>query len=268
MSVTPGTGQVWEQADAYHGFMGRWSSLIAAEFVDWLDLPAGARWLDVGCGTGALSAQIFERARPSAIVGVDSSPTFVAAAVARLGAGFDHVVADASALPFEDGEFDAVVSGLLLNFIGVPGAAAAEQVRVSRGIVAAYVWDYAERMELLRLFWEAVGEVAADASQLDEGGRFPLARPDALARLFDEAGLSAVEVRAVDVPARFADFDDLWSPFLGGQGPAGAYVASLDDSKRASLRERLRERLPIRDDGTIELNAGAWAVRGRVSAGG
>jgi SAM-dependent methyltransferase len=268
MSVAPGTGQVWEQADAYHGFIGRWSSLIAAEFVDWLEVPAGARWLDVGCGTGALSAQIIERARPSAIVGVDSSPNFVAAAAARLGDRFDHAVADAAALPFDDGEFDAVVSGLVLNFIAVPGAAAAEQARVSRGIVAAYVWDYAERMELLKLFWDAAGELAADASQLDEARRFPLAQPDALARLFDEAGLSAVEVRAIDVPARFADFDDLWSPFLGGQGPGPAYVATLDESKQASLRERLRERLPIGDDGTIELTAGAWAVRGRVSAGG
>ena len=261
MSVEPGAGQVWEQADAYHGYIGRWSSLVAAEFVDWLEVPAGARWLDVGCGTGALSEQIIGRARPSAVVGVDSSPNFVAAAAARLGDRFDYVVADAAALPSDDDEFDAVVSGLVLNFIGVPSAAAAEQARVSRGLVAAYVWDYAERMELLRLFWDA----AAD-DNLDEGQRFPLAQRDALASLFEECGLADVEVRAIDVPARFADFDDLWLPFLGGQGPAGAHVAGLDEPDQAALRERLRELLPIRDDGTIELNAGAWAVRGRVSA--
>jgi SAM-dependent methyltransferase len=161
---------------------------------------------------------------------------------------------------------DAAVSGLVLNFVADPTRMAAEMRRVVRpgGTVALYVWDYAGKMELMRYFWDAAAALDAAARELDEGVRFPVCRPEPLAELLRAAGLVAVETRALDVPTVFADFDDYWSPFLGGQGPAPGYCVALPEEKRARLRERLRRALPAERDGRIALLARAWAVRGTV----
>jgi hypothetical protein len=157
------------------------------------------------------------------------------------------------------------VAGLVLNFVSDPGAALAEwrRVTIAGGIVAAYVWDYAERMELIRAFWDAAISLDPAARALDEGVRFPIAGADALADLFRAAGLVDVTTLAIDVPTHFSDFDDVWQPFLGGQGPAPAYVMSLSAGDRDALRGRLRSTLPSAPDGSIDLTARAWAVRGR-----
>jgi len=131
--------------------------------------------------------------------------------------------------------------------------------------VAAYVWDYAREMQLMRHFWDAAVELDPGARDLDEGRRFPMCRPEPLEQLFTEAGLDGPAVRPIDVPTRFRDFDDYWTPFLGGQAPAPGYCMSLSDERRATLRELIRTRLPIGPDGTIDLIARAWAVRGRAA---
>lgn len=242
---------------------------MARQFVAWLALPAGLRWLDVGCGTGALTEAVLRAAEPAQVTGVDRSPGYLAAARARLGdprARFE--VADAAALPCPDGVFDAVVSGLSLNFAPDPAAALAEAVRAATpgATVAAYVWDYAAGMELTRRFWDAARVLDAGAAALDEGERFPLCRPRPLAALFATA-LRKVTVREIVVPTVFSDFDDYWEPFLGAQGPAPAYVASLDEQQRTRLRELVRSRLPAAaGDGSIRLLARAWAVRGQAVA--
>jgi SAM-dependent methyltransferase len=168
-------------------------------------------------------------------------------------------------LPFAAAEFDRVVAGLVLNFLPDPVRAVAEMARVVRpgGVVAVYVWDYVEGMELMRRFWDAAAALDPQAAELDEGRRFPLCRPEALHRLFAQAGLAGIGTRAIEVPTRFREFDDYWTPFLGGQGPAPAYCVALADEVRTALRERLRASLPIRGDGSIQLTARAWAVRGR-----
>jgi SAM-dependent methyltransferase len=245
--------------------VGRWSRLVAAEFLAWLDLPAGGRWLDVGCGTGALSATILERAEPQSVKGIDGSEGFLAVAreqVSHQRASFEK--GDATGLPVESESIDAAVSGLVLNFIPKPERAVAEMVRVVRpgGTAAAYVWDYAGEMQFMRRFWDAAVALDPAARDLDEGRRFPLCQPGPLAKLFRGTGLQSVETRAIDVPTVFKDFDDFWSPFLGGQGPAPTYVMSLPEEKRAALRERIRASLPFEADGSIHLIARAWAVRG------
>jgi SAM-dependent methyltransferase len=182
----------------------------------------------------------------------------------------DHRVrfdtADIRSLPYPAATFDAAVSGLVLNFVPAPLAAVQELARVTRagGMVAAYVWDYGGEMQLMRHFWDVAVALDPSAAALDEGRRFPLCRPEPLAALWQQAGLRGVEVRAIDVPTRFRDFDDYWTPFLGAQGPAPGYVASLDRSRRAALRERIRAGLPVAEGGSINLQARAWAVRGTV----
>jgi SAM-dependent methyltransferase len=256
---------IWASGQAYEPYVGRWSRLVARELLAWLAVPAGARWLDVGCGTGALSATILAVAAPSAVNAVDQSEGFVGFAreqVRDSRASFE--VGDAQALRFEDASFDAVVSGLVLNFLPSAEHGVVEMARVARpgGVVAAYVWDYAGEMQLMRHFWDAAGELDPAARELDEGRRFPVCRPGPLEQVFQGAGLHKVAVRSIDVPTDFRDFEEYWAPFLGGQGPAPSYAMSLDDEQRAALRERLRAGLPTAEDGSIRLLARAWAARG------
>ncbi|HVK40431.1 MAG TPA: methyltransferase domain-containing protein [Candidatus Kapabacteria bacterium] len=257
----------WERGGAYERFVGRWSRRVAPEFLAWLDVPAARRWLDVGCGTGALAATIIDRCSPSAVFGVEPSEGFLATARAKLGGHATLLHGDAMALPLGDASVDVVVAGLVLNFVLEPRAALLEMARVTGagGTIAVYVWDYSGAMEFIRMLWDVAIELDPAAAALDEGTRFPLCQPAALNALFDDAGLDEVDVRAIDIPTVFADFDEYWQPLLGGQGPAPAYVMSLEESARTALRDRLRERLPIAPDGSISLTARAWAVRSRVA---
>jgi SAM-dependent methyltransferase len=266
-----GQADVWGVGGAYERYIGRWSRMVAREFVAWLEPPGGGRWLDVGCGTGALTRTVLDRAGPELVAGVDPSAGFVADARERMGGGrAAFAVGDARRLPVRDGAADWVVSGLVLNFVPEPERAVAELARVLRpgGRAGVYLWDYDGGIELISTFWEVAGSLDQAAPGLDEARRFAaFNRPDTMVRLFTAAGLDGVETRSIEIPTRFADFDDYWEPFLGGQGPAPAYLAGLDEDRRAAIREALRERLPAGPDGSIELRARAWAARG-VSAGG
>ena len=256
----------WGEGGPYERYVGRWSRRAAPEFLESLGVSPGKRWLDVGCGTGALTEAILELAAPREVVGVDSSEGYVEYARGHVRDGRARFLAgDARELPFADGAFDAAVSALVLNFVPEPERAVAEMARVTAaaGAVGAYLWDYAEGMEVIRRFWDAAVALDPDAAELHEGRRFPLCQPEPLEQLFRGAGLREVEVRPVDVAARFIDFEDYWLPFLGGQGPAGAYAVALPDDRRAELREALREALPFEPDGSFRLVARAWVVRGR-----
>ena len=259
-----GDSEAWDSGEAYEAYVGRWGRLVARPFLGWLEVAPGARWLDVGCGTGALAEAVLDLATPRAVVGVDRSPAYVAFARDRVSdARVRFEVGDAQALREAPASFDAVVSGLVLNFVAEPEKAVSEMARVARpgGTVAAYVWDYAEGMQMMRRFWDAAAELDARARELDEGRRFPLCRPEPLAHLFGTAGLKGAEVRAIEVPTVFRDFDDYWSPFLGGQGPAPGYATSLGEERRGALRERVRASLPTNSEGGHRLMARAWAAR-------
>lgn len=255
----------WADGEAYERFMGRWSREVGRAFLRWLSVAPGKRWLDVGCGTGEFSRAIVESMSPDAVTAVDQAEPYVGYARKKSGEGIDFRVGDAQSLSFEGGSFDATVSGLVLNFLPDPGQGVAEMGRVTRdgGVLGAYVWDYAEGMELLRHFWDAAAEADPAGRQADEGRLFAgVCNPGSLRRLFTDAGAGAVETRAIEVEMVFEDFDSLWSPFFGGQGPSGTYVLSLDPRGRAKLQERLRARVPAGPDGSIRMTSRAWAVKG------
>ena len=256
----------WELGGPYEQYVGRWSRRVAPLFLDWLRVPGAQRWLDIGCGTGALSAAILDACAPSSLIGIEPSEGFLESARRQLGGRAVFQRGSATAIPMADASVDLVVSGLVLNFIPDQPAALSEMARVTAkgGTIAAYVWDYAGKMELMRFFWDAALRLDACVAQMDEGLRFPLCQPEALTRLFAGAGLERVEVRSIDIPTLFLSFQDYWLPFLGGQGPAPAYAMSLDQSTRERLRENIREHIPMRADGTIAIMARAWAVRAQV----
>ena len=256
---------VWASGDAYEAYVGRWSRRVADEFLKWIAVPVGGAWLDVGCGTGELTRVILVRSQPAAVTGVDPSRAFLALALERTpNRRAEFREGGAQALPFEDSRFDACVSGLVLNFVPEPERGVSEMARVTRrgGTVAAYIWDYAGKMEMIRYFFDAAVTLHPAAADVDEGSRFPICSPEGLVALFTSAGLREVTTRAIDVPTRFRDFDDYWTPFLAGTGVAPAYAMSLSDPERATLRESLKASLPVQPDGSIRLIARAWAVQG------
>lgn len=260
------TSDGWDLGDPYERYVGRWSRRVAPQFLAWLDVPRERRWLDVGCGTGALSAAILDLCSPSSVVGVEPSEGFLRKAEEQLAARMLLRRGSAAQVPLEDGAVDVAVSGLVLNFVPDARAALAELTRVTAagGAIGAYVWDYSGKMDLMRHFWDAAVELDPRAASLDEGKRFALCRPEALADLFSGAGLRDVDVKAIDIDTAFASFTDYWQPFLGGQGPAPAYAMALEEAARSRLRDRIREGMPLRADGSIALGARAWAVRGNV----
>lgn len=256
----------WQSGDPYEYYMGRWSKLVAEKFVDWLSLKPELRWLDVGCGSGALSEAIVNRCNPLTVMAIDQSQDFVRTAQQRLGNKADCKVGNAMSLPLDDATIDIAVSGLVLNFIPEPEKALSEMQRVTKmgGTVAVYVWDYAGEMEFLNCFWNVAVELNPAASALHEGRRFPDSNAEQLIKTFNRVGFSEIEATPLEIVTHFADFNDFWQPFLGGQGPAPTYVVKLDDPERNRLRETLAQRLPVNEDGSISLPARAWAAKGIV----
>jgi trans-aconitate methyltransferase len=249
--------------------MGRWSREIAQLFTAWVDASPGASWIDIGCGTGVLAAAVLDKCEPSRVVGVDTAAAFLQKAEVEVRDPRIHFEqGDAQAIPESDDTFDVVVSGLVLNFVRDKDAAVREMVRVARpgSTVALYVWDYAGHMQLMRYFFDVATTLDPRASEFDDGVKAAVCRPRPLVELFARAGLTDVEVRAIDIPMAFESFDDYWTPFLGGTGSAPMYCMSLDAEKREQLRRAVQRRLPTGPDGEILLAARAWAAKGRVAS--
>ncbi|HEX7906270.1 MAG TPA: class I SAM-dependent methyltransferase [Chitinophagaceae bacterium] len=258
------TSDTWNSGDPYEYFMGRWSKLMAPEFLKWLDLPYNLSWLDIGCGTGALSETINLRCKPARLSCIDPSADFLEKAKEKLGDKVEFAIGNASNIPEANNSVDVVVSGLALNFFPDLNSAFSEIKRVLKvkGIMAAYVWDYAGRMDFLRLFWDTVIEINPDAKNHDEGIRFPICNIDNLKKTFREAGLTEIETTFLDIYTVFKNFEDYWNPFLGGQGPAPTYLASLPGNLKNEIKSLLLKKLPAEPDGSIRLLARAIAARG------
>ena len=246
-------------ADAYDQFMGRYSRLLSPQLADFAEVHHGQTVLDVGCGPGALTAELVRRLGPESVAAVDPSEPFVAAARTR-HPGVDVVQASAEQLPFPDGAFDTALAQLVVHFMTDPVAGLIEMARVTRrdGVIAACVWDHAGGQGPLSLFWNAAREL--DPAVQDES-HLAGAREGHLAELFGAAELREIEETTVSASLEHATFEDWWEPFTGGVGPAGAHVAGLDAERRVELRERCRSLLPA---APFVLTARAWAARGLV----
>jgi SAM-dependent methyltransferase len=256
----------WTSGADYDQWMGRWSRLLAQEFLKWLDVAPGHRWLDVCCGSGVVTETIVENCAPSGIVGVDASADQISfARQRRAHRGVVFETGDAIALPFPDSSFDIAVCGLGLNFTPDPSRVVEEFRRVlcPGGTAAVYVWDYAVGARFLREFWDAAIAVDSEAARFDQAQRFPMCSENGLRGLFEEAKLGNLELRALDITTRFTSFDDYWEPLQTGQGSAPNYLAARDEGIQKAIRERLRTTLPTNVQGAIELPARAWAIRGR-----
>jgi SAM-dependent methyltransferase len=258
---------MFSEADAYERFMGRWSRRLAPHFLKFAGLKDGDRVLDVGSGTGSLAFAVLEEAPSSRVVGVDPAPAYIAYAQARSrGDRVTFEEGDAQRLRFAVGSFDTSLALLVVNFIPDRAAAVREMTRVTRpgGVVAAAVWDYGDGMGMLRVFWDEAMALDPASGPRDER-HMPVCRRGDLAELWRAQGLLDVREEPLLVPLAFSSFEDFWSPFLEGQGPAGAYVASLPEGPRRDLEQRLRRRLLGEGgDRPIALTARAWAVRGIV----
>jgi SAM-dependent methyltransferase len=257
----------WSSGADYDQWMGRWSRLVAQEFLKWLELPAGLRWLDVCCGSGVITEAILQGNAPASIAGVDASAAQLSFARKRCEhPNVTFETADAMALRFPDSSFDVVVCGLGLNFLPSPARALEEFRRVTKpgGAIAVYVWDYADGARFLREFWDAAIAIDGEAATFDQAHRFPMCTPEGLRSLFEQAKLDALTSHALNVVTRFTSFDDCWEPLLTGQGSAPGYLATRNQQTQAAIRERLRAALPATRQGTIELPARAWAMRART----
>ena len=253
--------------ESYDNFMGRWSKLVAPEFVGWLGVERDKRWLDLGCGTGVLTRAILESASPTLVRGIDPTEDYIA--YAR-----DNFIADSRA-SFSNGghqdlhslgeTFDVVVAGLMLNFADNPedAVSAMRSVAVDNGVIGAYVWDYNQKMDALRHFWEAVVELDSNASPFHESRRFKINDFRALEQFFQTAGVRDIETHAIEVSIVYSSFDEYWIPFSGGQGPAGVYFTSLDKSKRVELEKIMKQRIITDSNGAFKLEARAMAIKGR-----
>lgn len=248
---------MFSESDGYERFMGRWSRRLAPLFVTFAGVTEGDRVLDVGSGTGALSAAA-AAVESVQVTGIEPSPAYVRYAREHVDGRFQ--VGDALALPFPDDAFDKTLSMLVLNFVPDAPAALQQMIRVTRpgGVVAAAVWDYGDGMQMLRTFWDAAVALDPGAAPRDER-HMPLCTRGALTELWHAQGLRDVDEQPLTIDLAFASFDDYWQPFLGGQGPAGVYVSSLSESARRALESRLRA------DVDLTLRARAWAVRGVVT---
>ena len=255
----------WSNSEAYEQYVGRWSSQIGVGFLDWLAPQSDARWLDLGCGTGALSEQIQYSQKPAKLIGVEPSASFLAASSDRVqGASVEFKLGSCEQIPLDDAAVDYAVSGLVLNFVPDKKTAMDELFRVLApgGVAACYVWDYAGHVQFMRYFWDASVKLNPDARAKDEGVRFPICRPKPLRELFEVAGFQHVKVEPIDIVTSFENFDDYWIPFLSDVAPAPGYCMSLSNSEREKLAETVRGSVPTDPDGRILMAARAWAVCG------
>ena len=254
----------FDDSTAYERAIGRWSRAVAPVFLQWLSPPAGARWLDVGCGTGVLTHTLLELSAPGSVIGIDAEAAQIAQAARGPAAGRAiFQVADARSVPFVDASFDIAASALVLNFVAERSQVMAEKRRVTRpgGSVAAYVWDFSDELSpsgplrrAMRRFGLPVPAIPGTAES----------RIDALVTLFEQTGLERVETRTIEVCLAYSNFEDFWHAQTPSYAPTTKIIASMTESERTRLVRAVRSEVPPGPGGTIEYFARANAIKARA----
>jgi len=256
----------WSAGRSYDHYMGRWSRKIAAEYLTWLNPEKASDWLEIGCGTGALTSAILQNCAPFSVLATDASEDFVHHVREIIKhPKVEFKAAPAQALPAEDNSIDIVTSALVLNFVPDRTAALKEMQRVLKpgGMLSFYIWDYpGGGIGFIDAFWKAAATLDPKAAALDEGARFPYCTADGMAKLCAEAGLPDPDIAPIEIATEFPDFEAFWHPFTLGAGPAPGYCGSLTEEQQQALKTRLYEELD--DGGPVRLKAKAWAVKLRV----
>jgi ubiquinone/menaquinone biosynthesis C-methylase UbiE len=258
----------FDDSAAYERAMGRWSRAVAPLFLEWLAPPANARWLDVGCGTGILAHTLLELFAPAAVVGIDPAGAQIAQASRGPAAGrATFQIADARKLPFSNTAFDVVAAALVLNFIPEPAQATAEMRRVTRvgGIVAAYVWDFAEELSPSGPLRRAMRRFGAQVPQIPGANESHI---ESLRGLFQQTGLERIETKTIDVCLSYRDFQDFWQAQTPSYAPTTKVIASMTNTERARLMRAVRAELPAAPGGLVEYVTRANAIKGRVPGAG
>lgn len=265
-----GQGPIWKNEEAYENFMGQWSRVVGKQFLEWLQPPKSARWLEVGCGTGAFTQVILDQGAPGEVIGIDPAETHLAYAKQKVaGANVVFRSGDALELPFADHAFDIAVSALVLNFVPDQDKMISEMKRVVRpsGTVALYVWDFAGRKPVAQHIAAAIAaRDQAAAQRVGSGQQFQTTRREYLLKLLEIGGLVEVDTHPIEIDVRFEDFDAYWSANTGFASPVGQYVGGLSAGQREKFIAEVKQRLPVSDDGSIKYVAKANAVRGLVPA--
>jgi SAM-dependent methyltransferase len=249
---------------AYERLMGRWSRLAGDQFLDWLGMPQGLRWLDVGCGNGAFTEAIIAKAAPAEVTGVDPSEGQLAYARTRSGTkSAQFRQADAQALPFAEKSFDAAIMALVITFVPDPLKAAREMVRVVRpgGMVATYMWDILNGglpLDPIHRAMHAMGMTVPVPPGTDAS------RQDTMRQVWEKAGLQSIETRVITIRVSYAGFDDFWASNGVPVGPAGTVISKMSPAQQEELKTVLRQLLPTGADGRISYEAFANAAKGRV----
>jgi SAM-dependent methyltransferase len=235
-------------------------------FIDWLALPSGLKWIDVGCGNGAFTELIVKRCAPNEVRGMDPSEAQLDFArkrpAARL-ARFDH--GDAMALPFPADTFDVAIMALVIFFVPDPAKGVTEMKRVVRpgGMVAAYAWDILGggfTLEPIRIELRAMGLKPVDPPSVDAS------RLEAMRDLWTRAGLEAVETREISVQRTFSNFEEFWDITVSGAPSIRPTLGAMSRAEVELLKTRVRARLPGDVAGRITYGSRANAVKGRVPA--
>jgi SAM-dependent methyltransferase len=257
--------QLFADGEAYERLMGRWTRRAGDIFLDWLDIPANVRWLDVGCGNGAFTEALIARCAPVEVIGVDPSEGQLAFARTRRGAqSAQFRIGDAQALPFGDDGFDVAVMALVITYLSDPGKAVAEMARVVRpgGWVGTYMWDIPAGGTPVHPIYVAIESLGMPSPRPPGAA---VSRLDAMRALWKGAGLESIETQVIRIPVAYSDFDDFWDSNTGPVGPHGKAIQQMSQTVRARFRARLREQLPVGPDGCIAYQSFANAVKGRVS---
>ena len=254
--------QKWSNIDKYNEFMGKWSIMVAKEFLIWLSKDNDVqkkKWIDIGCGPGSLTFEILKFFNPEFLLGVDPSPDYLPNSSSP---NISFQVGSSHKLPVSSNIFDFVVSGLALNFMSDINASIQEMLRVLKPncCLALYVWDYSGQMDLLRPFWDVAGELKPEAKSLDEGELFPICNKPSLISLFEDNGIKDIKYNEIVINPTFSDFESYWGPFLGGQGPAGSYLISLNQQDQNLLKTKLASRFLNKP---LSLKARALAIQGK-----